>query len=102
MFIMPIHMNSVHIKVPCSVCGKMVPKDKLSSHMQRKHIPNTERKFKCEQCGKGFHSKQNLQDHINIHTGDRPHKCKFCNAAFNNFSNKAAHERSHLGVKRKK
>ena len=96
------HMNNVHIWVPCSKCGDMVPKARISRHMRQKHVPVKERKFKCEYCGKGFVDNTRLKDHVNIHTGEKPHKCKTCNATFANRANKAAHERSHLGVKRKK
>ena len=47
------HINKVHNKVPCSMCGDMVSKGKLPFHMQQKHTPASERRHKCEYCGKG-------------------------------------------------
>lgn len=96
------HINKVHNKVPCSMCGDMVSKGKLPFHMQQKHTPASERRHKCEYCGKGFCELSRLRDHINVHTGEKPHKCKFCNTGFASFGTKAAHERSHMGLKRKK
>lgn len=96
------HINKVHIKVQCSTCGDMVSKSKLPFHMQQKHTPSSERKHKCEYCGKGFCELSRLRDHINTHTGEKPHKCKFCNTGFASFGTKATHERSHMGFKRKK
>ena len=91
----------VHIKVPCSMCGEMVSKGKFNYHMMQKHVPASEKKHKCDYCGKGFSETSRLRDHINVHTGEKPHKCRFCNTGFASIGNKAAHERSHLGLKRK-
>ena len=76
------HINKVHNKIPCSICKDMVSKGKLSFHMHQKHTPISERKHKCEICGKGFCDKSRLKDHINVHTGEKPHKCKFCDKSF--------------------
>ena len=96
------HINKVHNKVSCTMCGGMVSKGKLSFHMHQKHTPISDRKHKCEICGKGFIDKTRLSDHINVHTGEKPHKCKFCNKGFASNGTKAGHERSHMGLKRKK
>jgi hypothetical protein len=96
------HVNNVHIKVPCSICQDMIGKGRLSFHMHQKHTPASERKYKCEICGKGFCDKSRLKDHINVHTGEKPHKCKFCDKGFASFGTKAGHERSHMGLKRNK
>ena len=96
------HTNKVHNKIPCYICKDMIGKERLSFHMHQKHTPASERKHKCEICGKGFCDKSRLKDHINVHTGEKPHKCKFCNTGFASFGTKAAHERSHMGLKRKK
>ena len=96
------HINKVHNKVSCSMCGGMVSKGKLSFHMHQKHTPTSERKHKCEICGKGFCDKSRLKDHINVHTGEKPHRCKFCNKGFASKGTKAGHERSHMGLKRTK
>ena len=96
------HVNNVHIKVPCSICQDMIGKGRLSFHMHQKHTPASERKYKCEICGKGFCDKSRLKDHINVHTGEKPHKCKFCDKGFASIGTKAGHERSHMGLKRNK
>ena len=95
------HVNNVHIKVPCSICQDMIGKGRLSFHKHQKHTPASERKYKCEICGKGFCDKSRLKDHINVHTGEKPNKCKFCGKGFASNGTKAGHERSHMGLKRK-
>ena len=97
------HINKVHNKIPCSICKDMIGKGRLSFHMHQKHTPESERKHKCEICGKGFCDKSRLKDHINVHTGEKPHKCKFCDKGFASNGTKAGHERSrHMGLKRNK
>ena len=70
-------------------------------HIQSAHTPHDQRKFKCDICGKGFITRGNLAEHMNIHTGDKPFKCKFCSICFANNSNRIMHERGHLGQGRK-
>ncbi|ELU01913.1 hypothetical protein CAPTEDRAFT_100120, partial [Capitella teleta] len=45
----------------------------------------------CPFCEKVYRFKQNLRDHINVHTGKRPHICKHCGASFTHLSNMCAH-----------
>ena len=69
--------------------------------MESAHTPNEKLKYKCDTCGKGFASKQRIEDHKNVHTGEKPHKCQFCSTCFASFGNMRMHERGHLGHKRK-
>ena len=96
------HVEWVHVKVPCSECGEMVGRRKMSRHIASKHTSIYDRKFKCDVCGKGFNDKAKLSDHKNVHTGEKPFKCKFCNACFASRGTHAMHERSHLGHRRSK
>ena len=76
------HIANVHEKVPCSVCGEMISKKRETRHFQQKHTANSDKKFKCKYCGKGFVGSSYLRDHVNTHTGEKPYVCKFCGAAF--------------------
>lgn len=51
--------------------------------------------FMCEICGKLFTSKQKLQCHLRIHTGEKPFKCGSCEASFRYLRAKKHHEESH-------
>lgn len=93
------HIVSVHEKIPCLICGVMVPKRKMEFHVHQNHRAHEDRRHRCHLCGKGFIYPHKLQEHLNTHTGDKPFKCKFCNAAFASSSNKRMHERAHLGIK---
>jgi uncharacterized C2H2 Zn-finger protein len=60
------HINKAHNKIPCSICKDMISKGRLSFHMLQKHTPASERKYKCEICGKSFCDKSRWKDHINV------------------------------------
>ena len=69
--------------------------------MLAKHGKNSERKFKCTVCSKGFLNTPSLKDHMNIHTGERPYMCKFCGDTFSSNGTHRMHEKvKHLGKKR--
>ena len=94
------HIKKVHEKVPCVQCGRLVAVALMKRHIESKHTPEDQKKFKCEVCGKGFSVKENFLDHKNIHTGEKPYKCKFCSACFASKGTHAGHQRSHLGHRR--
>jgi KRAB domain-containing zinc finger protein len=97
------HINGVHNKVPCTLCGEMIGTKHMYTHMQRKHGINPPvKKFNCEFCGKGFAYKLELHDHRNTHTGEKTYLCKFCGKGFASFGTQRMHEKGHLGFKRKK
>ena len=68
------HILNEHERKPCSVCGEIFSTKTMARHIQQSHTSNDEKRFKCEQCGKGFVANNKLQDHINIHTGEK-HMC---------------------------
>ena len=42
------HIYQYHTEGTCPECGVVMLKPALNRHMQRKHVPNSERKHKCE------------------------------------------------------
>ena len=94
------HIKEFHEKVPCDQCGKLYGISAMTRHIASAHNQNL-RKFKCEVCGKGFTTCQNLKDHNNVHTGEKPYKCEFCDSCFASKGTQVMHQKRHLGYKRK-
>ena len=53
------------------------------------------KRYKCDECGKGFLNNRRLSDHTNVHTGEKPYKCKFCSSCFAILETHRSHERGH-------
>lgn len=100
------HMNIVHLNArerePCPICGIMLRKSGMDTHVRRQH---TEHEFKeklpCPTCGKFFVSQNNLKVHMKTHLPEyqRPFKCRFCERRFNTTRVCTEHERLHTGEK---
>ena len=92
------HFRRVHRKVQCQKCGDIVTN--MNNHM-KKHVSIYDRPHKCETCSKGFWYKGQLEEHLNVHTGEKPFKCKYCPSAFGSQGSRDMHQKGHLGIKRK-
>ena len=81
------------IKKACSVCGKSV--SKLKDHMETLHRNDSEKRFQCDQCSKGFWHTGQLRNHkMNIHLKLKPYSCRFeCGQSYNDRSNRNQHEK---------
>ena len=58
--------------------------------------------FKCSYCSKNLSSRQNLREHLNIHTGKKPFQCTEpgCGKHFRQGSLLSIHRRIHKEIKR--
>ena len=81
--------------MPCTTCGKLVQKYKMTLHIQMAHTSEEDRRYQCPFCQKGFVVKRRLEDHINTHTGKKPYVCKICDYSCGNYDNYLAHVRKH-------
>lgn len=94
------HMKRVHNPSPCPECGKIVKNIRV--HINNTHMDDSEKKFRCEFCEKGFTSNMNLQSHMmNVHIKSRPHRCRYDGCenipGYNDISNRNSHEKKKHG-----
>lgn len=53
--------------------------------------------FPCEECGKVFNRKDNLKNHMRLHSGAKPFVCTICNKSFRQAAHLYRHTKSHTG-----
>ena len=92
------HINKSHAeKESCPVCGVKVRH--LKMHIETAHTKDEDKKFQCQDCGKGFMWQPRLEKHrINVHLKTRPYNCRYgCDISYNDTSNRNSHERKTHG-----
>ena len=92
------HIKNFHEeKTTCSVCGIKVRN--LNEHMKNIHTKDEDKKFQCQDCGKGFALQGKLKSHrINMHLKTRPFQCRYgCDISYNDSANRNAHEKKTHG-----
>ena len=89
------HLRKCHTEIKvCDICEK--PVKSLENHKLTMHGSDEDKKYKCEQCGKGFILRDKLVAHAVVHSNEKPFKCKFsCGYASKTAGNLRKH---HEGV----
>lgn len=91
--------HTASVKIwPCKACGKKYSSKNLLDEHMNMHTG--ERPYKCPHCPKDFASKYTLTAHMKIHYDrKRPFECKECGKSFFSNQNLTQHVRTHTGVK---
>uniref|UniRef100_A0A8C6S7R0 C2H2-type domain-containing protein n=1 Tax=Neogobius melanostomus TaxID=47308 RepID=A0A8C6S7R0_9GOBI len=55
------------------------------------------KKYMCPFCQKSYCTKQGLQKHSRVHTGERPYSCSLCSKTFSHKESLVLHMRIHTG-----
>ena len=77
----------------CCLCHKRFGRAKsVNQHIRSVHLNETDRKFVCHICGRGFGIGSALHAHMRLHTNSKPYRCKFCDKRYRQL----AHVRQHL------
>jgi uncharacterized Zn-finger protein len=60
----------------------------------------TKQPVTCPTCSKTLSSRQNLRQHMNIHTGEKPFKCNYlgCSLSFKHASQLSNHKSTHQQI----
>ena len=89
------HMLTHAEKETCPMCGYKTQSHRMKIHHMRVHTKDEDKKFQCQDCGKGFIDKRSLNIHrINVHLKTKPYNCRYgCEISYNDSSNRNAHEK---------
>ncbi|XP_034235545.1 zinc finger and SCAN domain-containing protein 23-like [Thrips palmi] len=77
--------------------GQGSESDEPEPKRRKTYQQKREKKFPCAECGQKFISRQALEIHFRIHTGERPFECAVCQRGFSVASTLKAHMRTHTG-----
>lgn len=71
-------------------CYKVFDSARFLKQHERMHLPGT---FVCPTCNARFKTRQNLNGHMLIHSGEKPHQCTVCQKSFRRSDQLRTHER---------
>ena len=75
-------------------------KDLKKKNQEMIKLPSGE--FRCPFCDKTLIKAENMQAHINFHTGEKSFNCKYCDMSFARNSNLSHHVKKHHNSKVKR
>ena len=73
--------------------------DQSLTKIDKEGTSHIREKFKCHICFKTFTTKQGLEKHERIHTGEKPFECDICGHNFFQLSNLKSHNKTHTEEK---
>ncbi|XP_059177962.1 gastrula zinc finger protein XlCGF7.1-like [Physella acuta] len=82
----------------CSLCSTELPQSFTVKKARKKQVPG-EKKFACNICCKEFARRNNLLQHLMVHTREKNYICSVCDKEFTQISNLKRHLLVHSGDK---
>ncbi|KAF4517941.1 hypothetical protein B566_EDAN005308 [Ephemera danica] len=83
------------VEFKCNICSKTFARK--DNLRQHLVIHSGEKSFKCDKCPQSFSRASDLKVHYRIHTAEKPLQCHFCSQLFRESSNFRKHLRTHSG-----
>ena len=99
-----IHRRRFHVESKsCPHCKGYFKKSNLARHFRTAHTKESEKKYQCQQCEKGFIDITSLSVHmISVHSDKKPFTCRYsCGFAASDPGNRNKHEKGKHGEKYK-
>lgn len=93
---MQIHRS---VTYACETCS-FTTTNKVSLRTHDRRVHQRDLRYRCEQCGKGFMSNYDLEDHKASHLGTKSFICEYCGNAYSQKSYLIAHKRVIHGIQR--
>ncbi|XP_058461901.1 zinc finger protein 431-like [Malaya genurostris] len=92
------HYNQVHKPFVCETCGSRFPGLCALSRHRERHL--NEKKYRCDYCGKGHNTSDDLRLHINIqHNAAYLFPCDVCGLEFKRKDILNSHQKIHSDAK---
>ncbi|XP_058058129.1 zinc finger protein 34-like [Anopheles bellator] len=79
----------------CEECGRQFHNRKSLVNHMNRHEALRKESYKCDICEKVFGNRPRLVRHLRVHTGEKPYPCRFCDRRFNDSHQQQRHERFH-------
>ncbi|XP_054878133.1 zinc finger protein OZF-like [Poeciliopsis prolifica] len=93
-----LHSKTSKARPAGCLVGKKIVREKKTVESLR-NIQAGVKCFTCDDCGKSFNWKNNINVHMRIHSGEKPFGCDVCGRKFSQKSHLNIHTRIHTGEK---
>ncbi|XP_069479303.1 zinc finger protein 408 isoform X2 [Ambystoma mexicanum] len=87
--------NASQRKYRCQECGKAFIQ--LCHLKKHRYVHSGQKPYLCTECGKSYSSEESFKAHVLAHRGVRPHKCTQCDKAYGTKRDLKEHEVLHTG-----
>lgn len=88
------HLEDGQCSNKCKYCGKVLKRKYVRMHIFMKHEKQVQR-YSCNVCGHRFFYRYQVEDHMQVHSGEKKFICDVCGMSFLRINNLAIHKKRH-------